>query len=124
MTIPHPYLDIGVEQRTCPGETACGDAVRVSTTSNRTLIAVADGLGHGHEARRAAEAFCDALSLEEESIAQLLRHAHLAIAGTRGVAALLLRLDHDEGILSSVGFGTVECQAIAPSPLRPISTPG
>jgi negative regulator of sigma-B (phosphoserine phosphatase) len=120
----HPRLEIGRVQRNYPGEDVCGDAILVSAGANHTLIAVADGLGHGREARHAALAFCDALAESESSLADLMRHAHRAIAGTRGVAAMILRFDHDVGALNAVGVGNVECHALSRSPIRPHSTPG
>ena len=48
------WLAWGVASRPAPGEIVCGDAHRLQQAGSAALLAVADGLGHGVEAREAA----------------------------------------------------------------------
>ena len=93
--------------------------------SNHIIFAVADGLGHGVEAAEASRAFCDFISKSvDEDIPELFGRASKAISSTRGAAAAIVRIDRETGILSFVGIGNIELQALSRKPIRPVCTPG
>ena len=115
---------IGVAQRPAEGETLCGDAYAIVRRGSRTLVALADGLGHGPEAARAAQAFCShAEAAPEGPLESILTSADHAIGATRGVAAALLRLDppwHFE----FAGVGNVVLRVLSRKPIHPLSVAG
>lgn len=91
--------------RPCEREIVNGDAVVVREEGERLLFSVIDGLGHGRyaaEAARAAEQAvlaCDA-DLDVQSVLEAM---HKALYGTRGVAALVGKLEGDSLEGCSVG---------------------
>ncbi|MCE9604284.1 MAG: SpoIIE family protein phosphatase [Planctomycetia bacterium] len=91
-----------------PGETVCGDAwdARVSPT-NITVI-VADGLGHGIAAHKAAsEAIRVFRSLEASTPARQLDEIHQALKATRGAAVSIASLDLISRHVTYAGIGNV-----------------
>lgn len=88
-------------------------------------LALADGLGHGAEAAMAAERFCAfARDHEESPLDEILRGAHAVLAGTRGAAAALLRVDTQRHKASFVGVGNIELRADSEHAIHPVCTPG
>jgi hypothetical protein len=117
-------LAIRTAQRSYAGEVVCGDAITV-VPGERTLIALADGLGHGGLAAEAAEAFCRFVAARSElGLRALMTMATEAISRTRGAAAALLRLDLTSGEMQFAGIGNIELQAVSREPIRPVSVPG
>jgi serine/threonine protein phosphatase PrpC len=117
-------LTICTAQRAYAGETVCGDAYAV-VRGVRTLIALADGLGHGPAAAEAAESFCRFVADRPGSgLRQLLEQASEEIAKTRGAVAALLRIDRSRGEIEFAGIGNIEVQAVSREPIRPISAAG
>jgi len=111
-------------QRPCRGETICGDAF-TEIREPGLLVALADGLGHGPLANEASEAFCAHVRRNTgQRLEQLMHGATRAIAGTRGAAAAVMRIDEDAGQLSFAGVGNVELQSVSQVPIRPVCTPG
>lgn len=124
MTIVRRTPDLGQMQRNYPGETLCGDSVLIRSTAEHTLVALADGLGHGPDAHRAAGAFVEALLANSGTPSELMQGAHRALSGTRGAVAMILRFNHELQTLDCTGVGNIECLAIAHASIRPVSTPG
>ncbi|KQO51255.1 MULTISPECIES: SpoIIE family protein phosphatase [unclassified Methylobacterium] len=102
-------MKIASSLRSFPGETACGDVVAWWRENDSTLIAVADGLGHGTSARLAAESFMAAV--EDSSglgLAERMQRADRAIVRTRGVAATLVQIDLAAMTLTVAGVGNIQ----------------
>jgi serine/threonine protein phosphatase PrpC len=117
-------MEIAAVQRPMPGEVQCGDAYAVVTGPRTTLLAVADGLGHGPEAARAARAFCvHAEQHVDRSLEGILATADAALAGTRGAAVALLRLD-PRGRFEFAGIGNIAVRAVSRRPIHPVSVAG
>ncbi len=115
---------IGVAQRPAEGETLCGDAYAIVRRGRTTLVALADGLGHGPEAARAAQAFCSHVEDEaDRPLDAILTSADQVIAGTRGVAAALLRLD-PPGHFEYAGVGNIVLRVLSRRPIHPLSVAG
>jgi phosphoserine phosphatase RsbX len=116
---------IGAAQRSAPGETVCGDAYAILAHGSTTLIALADGLGHGSEAAEAALRFIEfARANAERGLEDILRGAHRALAGTRGAAAGLLRFDPSARAIEFAGVGNIEVLARSRHRVAPICMPG
>jgi hypothetical protein len=74
----------------------------------RTLLLVADGLGHGPDAAHAAHRAVATLERAgDEEPAEILTAAHAALRGSRGAAVSLARLDPDAGEVTYCGLGNV-----------------
>jgi negative regulator of sigma-B (phosphoserine phosphatase) len=117
-------MEIAAAQRPATGESQCGDAYTVVQEDQTTLVAVADGLGHGPEAARAARAFCEhAESQAHRPLESILATADAALSGTRGAAVALLRLD-PEGRFDFAGVGNIAVRALSRRAIHPISVAG
>lgn len=91
--------------RPCPGFASSGDVVITRQEGARALFAVIDVLGHGPEAATVAamgEAYLNGVDLDR-SVEDWLRGLHEALAGTRGAAAGLARIDGDTLSVTIVG---------------------
>jgi serine phosphatase RsbU (regulator of sigma subunit) len=118
-------ISVGLAARPKPGETECGDRVVVVESDASVLVAVVDGLGHGPEAAlaaKAAEAFVRANATLP--LPELFNGCHRALAGTRGVAMAVLRIDVARSTLTHSAVGNVELHALSREPVRAISEPG
>ncbi len=118
-------LDLGTVSRTMPGECACGDAFLIDRMDHSLLVGVVDGLGHGEQAAEAAHAFTESVGQRPRaSLESLMLAAHADIAGTRGAAAALLRINTPRGMIEFTGVGNIHLHAISDVPIRPICVPG
>jgi phosphoserine phosphatase RsbX len=81
------------------------------------LFGVLDGLGHGAPAWDAATSGIKVLSRHRsEPLDVLIRHCHRALAGTRGAAMTLARIDFDADTVSWIGIGNVTAALVAKGP--------
>jgi phosphoserine phosphatase RsbX len=101
--------------RPLPGEQVCGDqAIAVDLDGTAALFGVVDGLGHGPAATMAALRAVDALKgASGERLEVLVQLCHRALAGTRGVAMTLARVDFEADTLSWTGVGNVAAHLVA-----------
>lgn len=96
-------------------ERASGDAWTVERTARRTLVVLADGLGHGVDAARAAEmAIHTATKRVRHSPAQIIGAAHDAMRATRGAALAIAEIDLSEHRLTFAGIGNVSAVIVSP----------
>lgn len=98
--------------RTMPGERACGDAVSIYPAEDWLTVLVVDGLGHGSQAHEASAAAVAHVTqrLEENpgvAIESLMQTCHKKLAGTRGAAVGICRLEPDQGALRFCGVGNI-----------------
>jgi serine phosphatase RsbU (regulator of sigma subunit) len=108
--VEHPVA-IAVAARPYPGETVNGDAWQVDWDGDICRIAVIDGLGHGPQAAAAAlAATTDLAAHPGRDPAAAVQGCHEALAGSRGAALLVARLDLQIGQLTIAGVGNVEAQ--------------
>jgi phosphoserine phosphatase RsbX len=118
-------MEIGAVIRAKVGESACGDAWVAVDHEGSTLIALADGLGHGPEAARAAKAACDHVAAHPgPDLNQLMKGCDRALASTRGAALSLLYFDRERHELTHAGVGNVELQAVSRAAIHPPNSPG
>lgn len=101
-------MEIGVVCAAKPGEEHCGDAWGVRHLPGRTLIVVADGLGHGHFAAQAATE-CLRVFNEKPTRrpAEIIQAAHGPLRSTRGAAVAVAEVNFDEGIIRYAGVGNI-----------------
>lgn len=104
----HP-IAIGVAGRPHPGEAVSGDAHAVQWWDGTCRIAVIDGLGHGAAAAAAAARAVESLAAHPQlDPVESLRRCHAALAGTRGAAISVVRIDPAGRELVYAGVGNVE----------------
>jgi len=107
-----PRWEVAAFSRTMPGERACGDAVSIYPAQDWLTVLVVDGLGHGSKAHEASAAAVAHVTqrLEENpgvGIESLMQSCHKKLAGTRGAAVGICRLEPDEGALRFCGVGNI-----------------
>ncbi len=111
--------------RALSGEEMCGDAWAVrpvpalpgqarQPAGAASLVMLCDGLGHGPLAARASEHAVAAFHRSPSTDpAQLLTTLHGALAGTRGGAIAVARVDPSEGTVSYCGVGNISGFVVA-----------
>lgn len=103
-----PKLQWAVAGSALDGE-ASGDLQLVIPGASQSLVCVMDGLGHGPDAKLAAEECAASLTANfGVPIIDLVNRAHESLRATRGVAMTLGLIDHDAGRLEWVAIGNVE----------------
>ena len=105
----HTTVAIGAAARPHPSEKVNGDAWVTHHQDDIWRIAVIDGLGHGPDAARAAQAAVQALNARPQAEPAAAIHAcHDALVGTRGAAMSVARIDLRAMRLTYAGIGNVE----------------
>lgn len=101
--------------RPMPGEHTSGDrGVAVDIDGDAALFGVMDGLGHGPAAAAAALRALDALTqARAERVEVLIQLCHRVLAGTRGAAMTLARVDYADRTLTWTGVGNVTANLVA-----------
>jgi anti-sigma regulatory factor (Ser/Thr protein kinase) len=105
------------------GETIPGDGWGVESAGGRHTILVADGLGHGPEAAKAAYAALRVLrSRPEEEPGQIIDACHRALAATRGAAVAVCRIAPGRGAGSFAGVGNISARVEAGEARRQLAS--
>ena len=100
--------DVGAVCVPKPGETVSGDAWGIARHEGGITVLVADGLGHGPEAGRAAESAVGVLLQHPaDSAIRLLDRAHAKLRATRGAAVAVMRHEQARGKLHYAGVGNI-----------------
>ncbi len=106
---PHPTLDLGAVCLPIAGEVECGDAWGfVEPTPGRSVLMVADGLGHGPKAAEASDRAVATFRRNSRfSPGEHLAAVHQALIGTRGAAVAVAAINHDRRELCFAGVGNI-----------------
>ena len=106
-------VEVGALWRSIKGEDVCGDGWAVACAGGGATLLAADGLGHGPDAARAANAAIGALD-ERGPVAagELVHAAHEALRPTRGAALAVARIDFAADELRFAGVGNIGAVAI------------
>lgn len=113
-------LDWAAAEQSLPGERESGDDWVVASADDVTLFGAIDGLGHGASA--AAAAHQAATVLQEhcaEPIDILFALCHRALAGTRGAAITLARVNRADASMDWLGVGNVAASLVRSAPGDP-----
>jgi anti-sigma regulatory factor (Ser/Thr protein kinase) len=95
------------------GETACGDAWGMELHDHGATFLLADGLGHGPEASRAAVSAVEVLHNNgRHSALRILELTHAKLRPTRGAAVAILRHDAVAGEILFAGVGNIAAWVI------------
>jgi anti-sigma regulatory factor (Ser/Thr protein kinase) len=101
-------LNMGVVQEAQRGESECGDGWFVRSSRDGWTCVVADGLGHGPLAAKAARAAIEAITRAEAApVTHYVECAHDAALPTRGAALGVASLDRQASCLSFAGVGNI-----------------
>lgn len=104
-------LEFGVATRAHPLQAVNGDAFILEKGSERALVGVVDGLGHGKLACQAAQAASLYVkSHHDQPLDSIFCGADRACRGTNGVVMALARFDWARGRLTFASLGNVECR--------------
>ena len=104
-----PLIEWGVAARPFPGQTVSGDLHVVTPFPDGVLVAVIDGLGHGHSAAVAARTVSAALEgRAHESPISLLGRCHEGLKRTRGAVMSIASFNAPARRMTWVGVGNVE----------------
>ena len=91
-----------------PGERVCGDAWFCYQTPHRTVLLLADGLGHGWGASEAAEeAIATFRKRVELAPGEILSYIHDALRKTRGAVGAVAEIRPAERLLIYAGVGNI-----------------
>ena len=106
-------LEWGTATAPHPAQNVSGDAALVRRLPEGALVAVIDGLGHGHEAARAAQVARETVrEAAGADIIALAHRCHRALACTRGAALALAYVSTSASTLTWLGVGNVEGRLI------------
>jgi hypothetical protein len=102
-------LEWSIADRRLPGESCSGDRAVVVAQPDEAVVAAVDGLGHGPEAARAADAaIATVVASRGESVPALVARCHEALRDTRGAALSVAQFDRAAATMTWVGIGNVE----------------
>jgi anti-sigma regulatory factor (Ser/Thr protein kinase) len=101
------------------GETACGDAWALAQSGDRTVLMVADGLGHGPDAAAASmEAVRIFRNISTLPPADILTDIHAALRSTRGAAVAVASLDPRLRQIRYAGVGNIAASIVSAGETR------
>lgn len=100
--------NFGVVCLPMPGEQVCGDTWAVETFPNATKIMVADGLGHGPEAFKAAN-ICQRIfhDFKKSEFKNIITEMHTSLKSLRGAAVSMAEFNYDQRKISYIGVGNI-----------------
>ncbi|WP_017315248.1 ATP-binding SpoIIE family protein phosphatase [Mastigocladopsis repens] len=101
-------LELGVVCLPKAGEEVCGDAWACKISQERSLLLVADGLGHGPLAAQAAtEAVRVFHENSHRSPQEIIEAAHGALRSTRGAAVAIAEVNFEHQSVRFAGVGNI-----------------
>jgi anti-sigma regulatory factor (Ser/Thr protein kinase) len=100
--------EVGIMGRPYPGELISGDDAVLLHSDAGFIAAVADGLGHGPEARAASNRALELMTRDRaDDLAQMVSALDRELADTRGCAMSIVRFNRNDNTLESVSLGDV-----------------
>jgi anti-sigma regulatory factor (Ser/Thr protein kinase) len=119
-------LALGARRRAMDGGQFCGDGWYLTADTGRMRVCLVDGLGHGPDAAKVADAAAEAfIQSRTTDPALVLAQLNTALAGTRGGAAAVACLEGSSGQLSFSGIGNIAGRLLSPVASRGLaSLPG
>ncbi len=100
------------------GERVSGDAFAVSEGGGQTRIILADGLGHGPEAHKAAATAVRVFRAEPGALTSVLEAIHRALRPTRGAAVAMAEIDGERRIVGYAGIGNISGAIVTREAMR------
>ncbi len=107
-TVVPSFCETAIMSKPFPGEALSGDDAIVIQSDRDFVAAVADGLGHGPEAREASNRAMEVVSRNAQTdLGAMALAVNEELAGTRGCAISIVRYSKAEGTLESISAGDV-----------------
>lgn len=101
-------LELGVVCLPLAGEEVSGDAWTSYQDTHRSLLLIADGLGHGPQAAIASSAAVTVVrNHAHHSCQEIVAAAHGALRSTRGAAMAIAEVDFDHQAVRFIGIGNI-----------------
>jgi anti-sigma regulatory factor (Ser/Thr protein kinase) len=101
-------VEIGAICLPAPHETECGDGWAFACRGEEASLLVADGLGHGPEAAKAARAAIGAFArAPHDDLRETVKRVHAELRTTRGAAVCALRVDAAAAAVRYSGAGNI-----------------
>ncbi len=109
-------ITIGAASRPKPGEKINGDSFFIRHLSSQvTLAAVVDGLGHGIDAHIASRLAVKSLEAKSDlPLPEIINYTHKTLLGTRGATVGAALIQSDLSKVSFVGMGNIEARIVTP----------
>ena len=102
-----------------PGETKSGDGFTFKKTDSYIKLMLADGLGHGPEANKAANEATEAFKLcPDYSPVETLRFIHTLTRKTRGAVIDIIGYEFASKTWTAAGVGNIAVRMIGPNSFR------
>ncbi len=106
--LPEKILEIGAICLPKRGEEVSGDAWACKVDDCRSLLLLADGLGHGPAAASASEAAVRMFQEHSQrSPSAIVEAAHAALRSTRGAALAIAEIDFEQQAVRFAGIGNI-----------------
>lgn len=105
--LPEKVLEIGAICLPKRGEEVSGDAWADKVDDCRSLLLVADGLGHGPAAATAASQAVRIFQEHHRSPSAIVEAAHAALRSTRGAALAIAEIDFEQQSVRFAGIGNI-----------------
>lgn len=106
-------MTVSIVKRAFKGEQHCGDECAVWKTGGKTILCVADGLGHGEDAELAAKAAITFVSRHlSEPLKVLFDGCNREIRDTRGVAMGIAVVDEGTREMIYAGIGNIRALVV------------
>ncbi len=106
-------MRIAITKRAFLGETHCGDECAYWQEGGKVTLCIVDGLGHGKDAERAAQAAVEYVAGHlGEPLADIFAGCNSAIRRTRGVAMGIAIVDEEAGTLTYTGIGNTRAMIV------------
>jgi len=122
-TLPLRPFTVGAVCLPLDGEEACGDTWVVHQTAERSLVMVADGLGHGAgAATAAAQAMRTFRAHVERGVAELVAVLDAALRPTRGAAVAIAEILSRRGVVNYAGLGNIAGRIYEGEDVRHLAT--
>jgi anti-sigma regulatory factor (Ser/Thr protein kinase) len=119
-------VEVAVMGRPYPGEAISGDDAVFFDSESTFIAGVADGMGHGPDARKASNRAIEGLSTKlERNLEEIVIALNQEVSGTHGCAMGIIRFDKKTGEAECVSLGDVhshlyylkEAHFFTPTPL-------
>lgn len=111
---PSGRLEIGSVVAPYPGETVAGDQISWKQEAQRTVLMVADGLGHGPLAADAADEAANIFQqYSSKSPGEILGRIHDALKKTRGAAVSVAEIQSVPATLTYAGVGNIAAMVVS-----------
>jgi anti-sigma regulatory factor (Ser/Thr protein kinase) len=104
-------LQFGAVNVCKPGQEVSGDSWGAEQVGHISVVMVADGLGHGLEAKEASVEAIRTLRLNPHLAAgELIERVHLALRSSRGAAVAVASIDQGRRTVTFSGLGNISAQ--------------